>query len=87
MSMRTTLYLPDTLHQRLQLVAQREDTSLSRLVSEILEKSLAKIEQRRTQHTHAVLQELKGIGGKGTPDASTTIDHLLYTLKRKKGQT
>ena len=78
MNTRTTFNLPTTLFQRLQLTAKQQNMSVSKLASDLLEKALARQEQRRIQRTYAVLKEMRGMGGEGDANASTSIDELLY---------
>jgi hypothetical protein len=78
---RTSLLLPNTLHKRLLTVAKQEDTTLSSLARDLLDKALAKREQTQLKHMYEVLNQLEGIGPKGVTDASTTIDEVLYGEK------
>jgi hypothetical protein len=75
---RTSLYLPDTLHQRLMIAAKREGEPLSRLVRHLLNQALAKQEAGKLKQMYTTLKELDGIGGAEITDASTTIDEVLY---------
>ncbi|MCI0560770.1 MAG: hypothetical protein MN733_19990 [Nitrososphaera sp.] len=75
---RTSFYLPDTLHQRLYWASKQVKKSISRLVQELLDESLAVQEKAQRQHMYAELRKLEGIGPKGITDASTTIDEVLY---------
>lgn len=43
---RTTIYIPDALHQRLLLASQVEDKSLTALIRELLEQALCDREQK-----------------------------------------
>ena len=78
---RTTLVLPDALHQRLTLTAKSEGTSLTKLVGDLLSKALAKREKSQLEQIYEGLNELEGVGEPGVTDASTTIDKLLYGEK------
>lgn len=78
---RTTLLLPETLHQRLLLAARNEDTSVSRLVRNLLDTALARREKKRIDHMYNILKKLDGIGEKDITDASETIDEVLYGQK------
>lgn len=78
---RTTLVLPEPLHQKLRLTAQSEGTSLTKLVRELLAQSLARRENGRLQAIYRGLKELEGAGERGINDASMSIDTLLYGEK------
>ena len=78
---RTTLVLPEPLHQKLILTAKSENTSLTRLVGDLLAKAVAKHETGQLQTIYQGLKELEGGGEKGIADASTTIDETLYGRK------
>ena len=78
---RTSLLLPDTLHQRLLLAAKQERTSVTQLVRNLLDTALARQEKRRIGHMYDVLKKLEGIGEKDVTDASETIDEMLYGKK------
>lgn len=78
---RTSFILPDTLYQRLMIVAKQDGKSVSALMRELLDKALAKREEKRIKHMYSVLKELDGIGGNEITDASTTIDEVLYGEK------
>lgn len=79
--MRTTIYLPETLYQRLQIVSKNKQQSLSRLITVTLDKVIAAEEETRRKRMYATLKELEGIGNKEITDTSTTIDKLLYGEK------
>jgi hypothetical protein len=76
--LRTSLYLPTTLHQRLVITAQQERKTLSKLVTDLLDKALTYTERTHLEHMYAELQKLDGIGPKGLADVSQTIDDTLY---------
>lgn len=78
---RTTLVLPEPLHQKLRLTAQSEGTSLTKLVRELLAQSLARRENGQLQALYKALKELEGAGERGISEASMTIDTLLYGQK------
>ena len=75
---RTSLFLPDTLHQRLLIAANWTDKSLSELVRDLLDKSLINQEQTRIAKMYQALKEVEGIGKDNITDASTTINETLY---------
>jgi hypothetical protein len=76
--LRTSLYLPTTLHQRLIVTSKQQGKPLSRLVGELLDKALAPAEQANLQHMYTGLTRRAGFGPKGIADVSTKIDEVLY---------
>ena len=54
------------------------DKSLSGLVNKLLDRIFVKREEIKVQQMYTVLEELKGLGGEGIEDASSTIDEVLY---------
>lgn len=78
---RTTLVLPEPLHQKLTLTAKREGISLTRLVQRLLALALASQEDSQLPAIYHGLQELQGAGQPGITDASTTINQTLYGQK------
>ena len=75
---RTSFILPNTLHQRLLMMAQYENKTASDLVREMLDKFLASREQARVTRMYQALERVRGIVKDNIPDASTTIDETLY---------
>jgi hypothetical protein len=75
---RTSFFLPATLHQRLLMVSGHEGKSLSDLVRELLDKALVSREQARISGTYEALEKLEGICRDKITDASTTINDTLY---------
>jgi predicted transcriptional regulator len=63
------------------IAARQEGVTVSRLMRELLDKSLAKQEKKRTKHMYTVLKRNRGAGEKNVTDASTTIDEILYGEK------
>lgn len=78
---RTSFSLPVTLFHRLQLTARQNNISVSELASRLLDKALARQEQRQIQRTYEVLKEMMGMGGKGDAQVSASIDEVLYGEK------
>ncbi len=76
--MKTTISLPNPLHQRLTLAAKAEQKSLTLLVQELLDEALAIQEQERLDRMYATLGKLRGIAKTDSPDISSTIDEMLY---------
>jgi NADH/NAD ratio-sensing transcriptional regulator Rex len=75
---RTSLVLPEALHQRLVTYAKEEKKSITKLVQELLVKALATKEQVRIRRMYQDLSELENLGPRGVKDASTTINQTLY---------
>jgi hypothetical protein len=76
--MRTSLVLPESLHQRLVTYAKKESKSIRKLVQELLVKALSAKEEVRIQRMYQDLRELENLGPRGVKDASTTINQTLY---------
>lgn len=70
-----------TLHQQLVIESRQRGTSVSGLVSSIIEQSLTKQQRGKVGKMYRTLKELDGAGGAGGADASSTIDELLYGEK------
>ena len=80
---RTSLVLPDPLHQRLVISARQENKPITKLVCDILDTALVTREAARVEGMYAALDKLDGIGSKGITDASLTINKTLgLTLTR-----
>ena len=77
-TVRTSLVLPTTLHQRLAMAAKYADKTISEMVRELLDSALASQEQGRIAHTYEVLRKVEGICKDKITDASTTINETLY---------
>lgn len=76
--MRTTLSLPNTLHQRLALAAKHHQASLADYIRHLLDEALIAAEKDRLDTMYQDLADLDGIGPKDLTDVSTTIDQTLY---------
>ena len=75
---RTSLFLPNALHQRLHILSKRQRKTLSDVARELFEKSLASQEENAILRTYQALDALDGIGDPTVTDASTTINEVLY---------
>ena len=78
MMTRTSLYLPESLHQRLQMASKRKQRSVSELVTELLDAGLSKDEDKKLDETYRALKSIKGIVKDDDPNASASIDETLY---------
>ena len=76
--LRTSLYLPATLHQRLQVASRQSKKSISRLVQDLLDKALREDEEKRLDQMYEALRKMDGMIKDPVTDASTTIDEVLY---------
>ena len=76
--LRTTLLLPETLHQRITLRAKAENKKVAEVLRALLEKALEIKEYDRVSHTYQSLEKVIGAFKKNVPDASKTIDQVLY---------
>ncbi len=76
--MRTSLYLPPVLHERLRIVSRQTRQPVSHLVRQLLDKALAIEEKARLEHMYKELSKLHGACKEKITDASTTIDEVLY---------
>lgn len=76
--MRTTIYLSETLHQRLQIASKRRNQSVSQLAQDLLDRALADEEKVRLDKMYTALEGLEGFIKTPVKDASTTIDEVLY---------
>jgi predicted DNA-binding protein len=75
---RTSVFLPATLQQRLLMLSGYEGKSLSDLVRELLDRALVAREQARIAHTYKALEKLEGVRKDKITDASTTVNEILY---------
>ena len=75
---RTSLILPESLHQRLQILSSQEEKNLSQLIRDLLDMALAEQDQTHLQRLYRGLREARGTGNTGIIDASATIDETLY---------
>lgn len=73
---RTQIYLPKALYQRVQLVAQKENKPTAEVIRELLNESL----ERKSGSVGKALLELAKIKGKGPADLSKSIDKYLYQV-------
>ena len=76
--LRTTFYVPETIHLRLKQASKKQKTSISKLTARILDKALAQEETANLERAYNAFEQLEGIGGRGLKDASVTIDKVLY---------
>lgn len=76
--LRTTLLLPEKLHQRITLRAKAENKKVAEVLRALLEKALETKEQAHLRHTYKALKKVQGICKENVTDASTTINQTLY---------
>lgn len=77
-TVRTSLLLPSPLLGRLRLVSKRKNTSVSRLVQDLVQAGLDAEEQRDLKQLYRVWDEARGVVKEPITDMSTTIDAILY---------
>lgn len=75
---RTSVLLPDNLHQRLLFASKRSKKPISTIVRETLDEALVTDENAHIEHMYQTLQKLEELGERGVTDASTTINETLY---------
>lgn len=78
---RTSLYLPDTLHQRLLALSQREGKSFSALARALFHQALECGQEHDVAETYDALDALEGIGEPQTVDPANRVDEVLYGEK------
>ena len=78
---RTSLFLPEVLHQDLVITAKQEGKSLTDLVRELLDRSLRLRGKAQVKRMYTVLKTLEGKGNPAITDASTTVNDVLYGEK------
>ena len=76
--MRTTIYLPDTLHQRLRIASKKQKQSVSKLATDILDDGLSEHENKSLDRMYEAMEKVKGVSKGGDADVSSTIDETLY---------
>lgn len=72
---RTQVYLPKALYQRIQLKAEQESKPAAQVVRELLADGLIRQQQETTGDA---LMRVAAIGGAGPADLSQRIDDYLY---------
>ena len=75
---RTSLFLPEVLHQDLAITAKQEGKSLTELARELLDNSLRLRRKNQVKRMYAALKTLEGKGNSAISTASTNIDDNLY---------
>ena len=78
---RTTIYLPQSLHQRLRIVSKRKKKSVSDLVRGAINKALIEEEDAQRDRIFTAMEKMTGICKDPVTDASSTINEVLYGEK------
>ena len=78
MMTRASIYIPDTLHQRLVMASKRKKINISVLARTLLDQALMEEERQQLRTMYDGLKRLKGVVKDPVTDASTTIDEVLY---------
>jgi predicted DNA-binding protein len=79
--LRTNLYFPKELHQRLKRLAKQEDISMAELVRQLVEKGV-KEKQKKMSGVETLLAMAKHAGDSGIGDLAINHDKYLYGKKR-----
>ena len=75
---RSSLTLSPAMHQRLLLGARQKKLTMTDYIRKLIAQSLAVEEDDRTTLMYQDLADIKKLGFKAGPNASTTIDETLY---------
>ena len=75
---KTTLSFTSSFRERLKMLSEEHNKSMSQFVEDELEKVLKEKERGKLKHMYSVLREMRGSGSHGITDASSTIDETLY---------
>ena len=78
---RTTVFLPEALHQQIVIVSKQRGQSLSQLVRRWLSQAAAKETKSQLDTLYSAMEEVKGVCRDKVSDASTSIDEILYGEK------
>lgn len=73
---RTQIYLPDSLHQSLELLSKRRRRSKAELIRNLLEKGLT--QEELGGGAGAALLDLVKVRARGPKNLSVEIDKVLY---------
>lgn len=76
--LRTTLYIPESLHQRLQIVSKRKRKSVSKLAVELLDDALGQTEAENLNQVYKAWDQVRGSIKGGPQNLSESIDEVLY---------
>ncbi len=76
--MRTSVYLPPALLERLRIASRQRRQPVSMVVRNLLDQSLTQDERARREQMYKELRKLDGACKVHVTDASTTIDEALY---------
>lgn len=75
---RTSLYLPSALHQRLLVLSQRKGQSFSELARTLFVQALERHHDVDVSETYDALDALEGIGKRADKPLTASADELLY---------
>ena len=75
---RTSMFFPVVLHERLKRVAKQEKKPVTGLVQELVDAGLKTREQPQLENIYAAWKRVCGIATGGENDLSVRIDELLY---------
>lgn len=75
---RTSLVLPDTLHQQMVIISEQENISISELVRKLLQREFKRMQDQRLDSLYGVIHKLDGLSQKGPKNLSQDVDEVLY---------
>ena len=78
---RTSLVLPDALHQQLVIFSEQENMSFSELVRELLQREFKRMQDKRLNSLYGVIHKLDGLSQGGSKNLSQNVDEILYGEK------
>jgi len=76
--LRTSIYLPDALYERLRLASKQRKASISVLIRDLVDQGLQAKEHTQLKKIYTGLDRLWGTGNPRVTNASTTINETLY---------
>ncbi len=83
---RTSMFLPISLHQQLIGTSRLEGKTFTAFVRELLDQAMTTRRKTHLKHMYTELAKLEGIIDDPATDASTTINQVLYgTPHARKG--
>jgi hypothetical protein len=78
---RTTLFLPPSLHQRLLLISKQQDKTFAEFARDLFTRFLDAEEQRSIERIYQAMDRINGVGRRDITDGSTSVNETLYGEK------
>jgi hypothetical protein len=75
---RTSLLLPEPVHQQVHITAKQEGKNFSEAVRDLITAALKVKQRSQAKRIYAVMRKMEGICTDPITDASATIDEVLY---------